>query len=326
MLALQHAEPTPMNPDARQSHLRRLAWACLLLMLVVTTASAWLRLMQPRPVCDDWPACRGAESVGTMRAAEPVAAVRWLHRGAASSVLLLVIGVAVVALRHTPRQLEAGVIALLLLALALALSVLGIITPGSRSSAVLLGNLVGGFVMLALSGCLLRRLYPCAPPSRALAGWAMAGALLWAAQVSLGALSGVGRSEVLPLLHVAVGLIGTALGAAVAWAAFGQRRRLEGGALLVIAALQPVLGVGAAALAAAPMLVLVHNLSAALGLALLFGLGFDKRQRLPGGSTSRSAALSGSPSDPGDAGHPPLRRSTLPGLVAAVQRHRSAGD
>ena len=51
----------PTTADSRLTWMRRLAWAGVLLMLVVTTASAWLRLAQPRPDCFDWPACRTAD-------------------------------------------------------------------------------------------------------------------------------------------------------------------------------------------------------------------------------------------------------------------------
>ena len=44
-----------MDNDRRRRLMRRLAWTCVLLMLVVTSASAWLRLAQPRPACADWP-------------------------------------------------------------------------------------------------------------------------------------------------------------------------------------------------------------------------------------------------------------------------------
>ncbi|MDO8419311.1 MAG: hypothetical protein Q7S90_04675, partial [Rubrivivax sp.] len=50
-----------MIDDRRLLAMRRLSWACVLLMLVVTSASAWLRLAQPRPDCFDWPACRSPD-------------------------------------------------------------------------------------------------------------------------------------------------------------------------------------------------------------------------------------------------------------------------
>mgnify|MGYP000662109893 CR=1 FL=1 len=102
--------------DRRLLTLRRLAWACLLLMLVVTTASAWLRLAQPRPACVDWPGCRGADRPAAAAVAPTLlgapgvlALVRATHRGAATAVLLLVLqrplrGLAWLLLR--PRRLR----------------------------------------------------------------------------------------------------------------------------------------------------------------------------------------------------------------------------
>lgn len=72
-----------------------------------------------------------------------LALVRATHRGAATAVLLLVLALAVLSLARTPRRPAAGRLALALLVLALGLSVLGIVTPGSRAAGVLLGNLLG---------------------------------------------------------------------------------------------------------------------------------------------------------------------------------------
>ena len=48
-------------PPARRRAARAIALAIVLLMLLVIIASAWLRLAQLRPVCGDWPGCRGAD-------------------------------------------------------------------------------------------------------------------------------------------------------------------------------------------------------------------------------------------------------------------------
>jgi heme A synthase len=269
----------PTHADRRLTPLRRLGWACVLLMLVVTTASAWLRLAQPRPGCFDWPACRGAgRPVATstapawMGAPATLAAVRGTHRAAATGMLLAVIAVAALALAKAPRQRAAGRLALALLALALALSVLGIVTPGSRAIGVLLGNLLGGLLMLGLSWRLATQLAGWSGVSPGLARWALLGAALWLTQAAFGALSGNGEMPAAPVVHMALALVAGSCALGVGWAARSQGRRFEGTALLSLTVLQFVLAAAAAGSAAAPGLVLWHNLGAALGLASLLGL------------------------------------------------------
>ena len=253
--------------DSRLTLLRRLAWACVLLMLVVTTASAWLRLAQPRPACFDWPACRSAD--------RPVAAamVPAMLGAPATLVLLVVIAVAALALAKPPRRWAAGRLALALLVLALALSLLGIVTPGSRAAGVLLGNLLGGLLMLGLSWRLATQLagWPEASPS--LTRWARLGAGLWMAQAALGALSGSGHWSAAPVAHMALALLAGSCSLGVGLAARQQGRRVEGTGLLSMTGLQFALAAVAAGSAAAPTWVLLHNIGAALGLALMLGLG-----------------------------------------------------
>jgi cytochrome c oxidase assembly protein subunit 15 len=269
-----------MTTDPRLHTLRRLAWACVLLMLVVTSASAWLRLAQPRPACLDWPGCRSADrpaatavAPAVLGAPRTLALVRGSHRVAATLVLVVVIAVAALSLARPPRRPAAGRIALALLGLALALSALGIVTPGSRAAGVLLGNLLGGLLMLGLSWRMATQLAGWPGSSSTLARWALFGAGLWAAQAALGALSGSGQMDVAPVAHMALALLAGSAALGVGWAARVQGRRVEGAGLLVTTGLQFVLAAAAAGSAAAPALVLLHNIGAALGLALLLGLG-----------------------------------------------------
>ena len=154
----------------------------------------------------------------------------------------------------------------------LALSVLGIVTPGSRAVGVLLGNLMGGLLMLALSWSLVLHLRGGPGSSSDLARWALLGAGLWAVQAALGALAGSGSFEVAPVAHLSVALLAVPCALGVGWMARTQGRRAEGVALLCITGLQIVLGASAAYAAAAPALVLLHNIGAAVALALLLGL------------------------------------------------------
>ena len=263
----------------RRAVMRRLAWASVLLMFVVTGASAWLRLAQPRPACADWPGCRSPDRP-VLRVAIPalmgdpgtLALVRGAHRVAASAVLLAVLALTWLALARRPRQHAEGSLAAALLVLALALSVLGIVTPGSRAAGVLLGNLLGGQAMLGLAWSLTRRLQAAPPLDGLLARAAFAGALLWVVQAAFGALAGARLAESAPILHLALALLVAPWAFGVGWWARRRGRRREGAALMVTAVTQVALGRAAIAWAAAPAAVLAHNLVAGAGLALLLGL------------------------------------------------------
>lgn len=269
-----------LSPIASRLRLKRaLALATLLLMVVVVVASAWLRLAQPRPACVDWPGCRStlrpvldSAAASGLGSAAVLRVVRTMHRIAASTLLGIVIALAALALRRGPRDVGLGRRALTMLALALGLAGLGIVTPGARSAAVLLGNLLGGLTLLALAWATWRGLQALPAPSRALVRWAWAGAALWALQAAFGARAGAGSGDVAPVAHLALALLVVPWAAAIGLTAARQGCRVEGHALLALAALQALLGAASAALAAPPALVLAHNAAAACGLALLVGL------------------------------------------------------
>lgn len=271
--------PEPMTEDRHLLTLRRLAWTCLVLMLAVTSASAWLRLAQPRPPCIDWPSCRDADrpaaaavAPALLGAPRVLAVVRGTHRVAATSVLLLVLAMGALTWPRSRRRPAEGRLVLALLLLALGLSVLGIVTPGSRAVGVLLGNLIGGVLMLALSWRLVLRLRGGPGLRSSLARWALLGAALWATQAALGAVSGSGPSAPVPVAHLSLALLAGTCALGVGWLARMQGRRAEGTALLWATGLQFALGATAAGAAAAPAWVLGHNIGAVLGVALLLGL------------------------------------------------------
>lgn len=269
---------TSTSADAPSALLRATAWACLLLMLAVVASSAWLRLAQPRAACVDWPGCRtaayqpvrSAAAAGTPRLE---AAVRALHRTTATLALLASLALVALTLVRRPRRPEPGALALMLVALALGLSVLGIVTPGARSAAVLLGNLLGGMLMLALAWRLVLRLQaaPAFPCGR-LHVLTLVAVPVWLLQAALGALSGAGLLHAAPVAHLALALVALPLAACTGWWSHACGRRREGAALVGLAALQALLGAATAASAAAPALTLLHNLGGAVGLALLVGL------------------------------------------------------
>ena len=128
----------------------RAAVAAAALTFVVIVASAFMRHSQVGLGCDGWPACYGlfdeaAEAAPTLA----VRIVRIAHRLAATGVLALVIGLLLIAWTQRPPWKREGTLALAALALAAGLAVLGIATPGARLPAVTLGNLLGGYLLLA---------------------------------------------------------------------------------------------------------------------------------------------------------------------------------
>ena len=144
--------PRP-GADAARVHkwFVRLAVASAALMFVVIVASAYLRHWQAGLACPDWPACYGRVDVEAVAAPPlPVRAARLAHRLAASSVLVAIAGLLLVAWTQAPRRPREGTLAAIAFALALGLAALGVATPGSLVPAVALGNLLGGYAILAL--------------------------------------------------------------------------------------------------------------------------------------------------------------------------------
>lgn len=179
--------------DRHRVVLRRLALLCALLVLVVTSASALLRQAKAGLACEDRAACYGQELRRLQQGVEPsdetqttLAAVRLAHRIAASGVLLL--GLMMLMIAVSARLRRETVLTVLLLALAAGLAVLGLRSSAARLPAVVLGNLLGGFLMLALCVRLAR---PAAAAGRraALQGAAAIAALLLVIQVALGGLT-----------------------------------------------------------------------------------------------------------------------------------------
>lgn len=180
--------------DRRHHVLRRLALLCAVLVLAVTSLSAFLRLSKVGLGCADWPACYGqdlrrAQQGGSAsdEAQVATAIARLAHRITASGALLLVITMVLVCLGSKPLFVREGLLALALLALALFLAVLGWWSSTARVPAVAMGNLLGGFLMLALC---VRLALPAAPVASFGARMALVlGASLLVAQVAMGGLT-----------------------------------------------------------------------------------------------------------------------------------------
>jgi cytochrome c oxidase assembly protein subunit 15 len=320
---------TQRTPASASETRRRIAWLCALLVLAIAAVSAYLRLSKVGLGCEPWPSCYGQELRAAQRGEPPdatamqaLAVARLAHRILASTALVLVLMLAFAALTAKPARRGEVPLALALLATALFLAALGWFTRGSQLPAVALGNLLGGFAMLALAWRLAAR-EPADPrrPSHASAGapragWAALALAALAMQVALGGLLSAGhatfscadvaacvqqasldgwRWELLDpwreprfdaaaslpanpqgalvnLLHRAgsIVVVLTVLAAAAwAWRA-GQRWAVT--VLLVTLALQFALGLWLAGAGATVAAALVHNLVAALMVAVLVRL------------------------------------------------------
>jgi len=141
--------------------------------------------------CIDWPACYALLAAPDADAATPagVHLARMAHRLAATAVLALILGQVLLAFTQRPVWRREGALALAALAIAAALAILGIVTPGARRPAITLGNLLGGYAMLAVLAAAAAASSPTAasPAARRLAAVALA---LTFAQAFLGGMIG----------------------------------------------------------------------------------------------------------------------------------------
>jgi cytochrome c oxidase assembly protein subunit 15 len=183
-----------IDASRRLALVGRLAAACSLLMLLTVAFSAYMRLSQAGLGCADWPACYGqflrdaAPHSAAVGSSAAVAAARLAHRVVATGALVLALLLVLTTLATQPRLGREGRLAAAILALAVALSVLGVFTPGSKLPAVAMGNQLGGFALLALSWRLAGVARGGPPPAGALRTLARAALLLAGLQVALGAL------------------------------------------------------------------------------------------------------------------------------------------
>lgn len=298
----------------RMTLLRTMAIACAVLVLAITSLSAFIRLSRAGLGCEPWPQCQARFSaVGQTTAAQPdgaVAMARVAHRVTAVGALLLIIAMLMTAWASSPPLAAAGRLVAVLLGLAVFLAVLGRMTADSRLPAVVLGNLLAGFGMFAVG---LRLVAATAPPAggrplpRTWAGLALAllvvqlmlGGLVSAAHAGascpglagcdLGSASwqafdpwrepaagAPGAGALLHMAHRALGVV-TALVLAVLGAAAWRRGRRTGAVVLALALAEPAAGFALVAFATPLGLALVHNMLAAALLAAAAAL-------LPGGS------------------------------------------
>lgn len=178
-----------------------MAWLCAALVLAITSLSAFIRLSRTGLGCEPWPQCytqgtHAAQYGVTQPASAPVALARMTHRVVAVLALLIVIMMLMNTLSKAPVLWPQGRMVLALLALALFLAILGRWTTDAKVPAVMLGNLLAGFAMFALSCRLALAATPhaAAAAQPRLARWAWAGLALLTLQVVLGGLLSAGHA------------------------------------------------------------------------------------------------------------------------------------
>ena len=302
-------------PQRRDIFLRRAAVLCGVLVLAITSLSAFIRLSNAGLGCSDWPGCYG-QALREAQRGEPanigdghaVAAARLAHRVVATAALLLVVTMVMACFATSPILRSQGRSALALLGLALFLAVLGRWSSGARVPAVAMGNLLGGFAMLALCARMAGE-GPSSPQRPRLGAWAWVGAALLLCQIALGGLVSAGYAGLscpsltgcdlsgtagvwetlnpwreprfdttLPVnpagalahaLHRAGALVTLLVLLPLGVLAMQRGRRRAGAVLLALLVLQLALGVLMVVHALPLPLALAHNLVAALSLAVV---------------------------------------------------------
>jgi cytochrome c oxidase assembly protein subunit 15 len=181
--------------------MKGLALASLLLVILLVSLSAYLRLAHSGIGCADWPACYGEIGTSPEASAPPRVedayrklvdqsgrALAWatpLHRLVASVLGLFVVALFFTALwRKRQRLLSAA-----LLGFTVFLAVLGLRSGSLHDPAVVMGNLAGGFCMLGLLGWLVFSSGPRGHPPRRVALVTAVAVLLLCAQILLGGLT-----------------------------------------------------------------------------------------------------------------------------------------
>lgn len=271
-----------LSDNAAVAPRRLFAWMALAaaaLTFVVIVASAWMRHAHAGLSCADWPACyaRVSEAIPDAPPGAGVRVARIMHRVAATGVGALILGMLLVAWTQRPiwrRECTAATGAALIVT---GLAVLGTFTPGARLPAVVLGNLLGGYTLLAVL-CAAHAVATPAPPTPGLARWwALAALVLAFVQAGLGGLIGAQFATL-------------ACPDATSCGAWTWRQFVAGGAWDALRTPVVVDGVVAPPAGAAALHVLHRLWSIALAVAVL-GVVQSMRQTRPGLTVGLLAAV-----------------------------------
>jgi len=168
-----------------------LVFIALILTLAAVLLSAYLRLESIGLGCEDWPGCFGQIPASQDHGLVPRTTAGAVHRFTASLLGLIIVAITFLALRGR-RPAGVGLTApLSVFALTVFLSVLGYSTPSPDIPAVTLGNLLGGFAMLALLWWIGQRSVETIDDNAAttLRPWALLGLLVVVVQIVLGAVT-----------------------------------------------------------------------------------------------------------------------------------------
>lgn len=265
------------NAAERRRALARLAWACAALVIAITTLSAYIRLSRAGLGCEPWPQCHAQrlempqEQLAALDS-RAVLAARIAHRIVASAALLLVIVVLVRACNGSPTFPVQGRIAAAVLGIGLFLAILGRMAGDSRAAPVVMGNLLAGFAMFALT-CRLALACGDSPSRNGVEPREKAAVLVAIALVAMqaglgGALSASHEGSrcadsLMCNAHAASGIL-TALAGVVAGVATWRTGGFAARAVTFIATAQAVLGVAMANTGLPLAAGVTHNLSGAL--------------------------------------------------------------
>jgi cytochrome c oxidase assembly protein subunit 15 len=180
--------------------MKKLAMICLLLVIALVSLSAYLRLDHSGIGCAQWPGCYG--NIGVIGetgltvdnayerlvedATKPMSWATPAHRLVATVLGLLVAAITLWSfMLRRDRMLSLAV-----LSITVFLAWLGIYSGGLHSPAVVMGNLGGGFLMLALLGWMVvRNDKPISKAGPVVRQWTIAALLILALQIGLGGLT-----------------------------------------------------------------------------------------------------------------------------------------
>jgi hypothetical protein len=235
-----------MRPGPPEARIAKAAWAGLVLVLIVIVFSVAIRIGED------------SASAGLMRL------LRGVHRVSASAEVLAAIALVWLAWRRS----------LLIAALTIFLSVLGILAGQKPPPLAALGNLLGGLALAAAFAWMLGRAHGAVPQGRARLG--QLAAVLFAVQCALGAWLALFTDELWPWPLLAHVLLGLALAAGAAWLALRLAHAPQRFALLGAAIAAPAAG-AASALFGQP---LAASIAHAAGAAILVAAAAYAHARL----------------------------------------------